>query len=88
MRAHGKATVWGAHIGVGRASHARRWYQQLGAWWAAHKAARREARLASLNACWDAKHEAFTPLGAEAAPEMAAAQGALTVAAMLYGLSQ
>jgi hypothetical protein len=88
MRARGHATVWGTHMGVGRAGSGARWYQQLRERWAAHKAARREVRLASLNACWDATHEAFTPLGAEAAPEMAAAHAAISVATLLYGLSQ
>jgi hypothetical protein len=88
MRARGHANVWGTHMGVGRAGSGAGWYQQLRERWAAHKAARREARLASLNACWDATHEAFTPLGAEAAPEMAAAHAALSVATLLYGLSQ
>jgi hypothetical protein len=88
MRAHGQATVWGTHVGVGRTRDAKGWYQQLGDWWAAHKAARRQARLAALDARWDAQREAAQPLRADAAPEMAVAQGALTVATMLYGLSQ
>jgi hypothetical protein len=75
-------------MGVGRASNGAGWYQQLRDWWTAHKSARQEARLASLRACWDSKREVVTPLRAEAAPEMAAAQHALSVAIMLYGLNQ
>jgi hypothetical protein len=88
MRAHGQVMVWGTHVGAGHAKGNAGWLQHLREWWAARKAARRQARLAALNACWDAEHEAIRPLRAEAAPEMAAAQGALTVATMLYGLSQ
>ena len=87
MRAQGHGLVWGTHAGEGRSSEAKGWYQQLKEWWAARKAAREQARLAVLDACWDARHESVRPLRAEAAPEMAAAQGALTVATMLYGLS-
>ena len=86
MRAQGHTTVWGTHIEVGRIGGRTGWYQQLKEWWMAGKAARRQAQLATLNACWDAQHEVVRPLRAEAAIEMAAAQGALRVATMLYGL--
>ena len=88
MRAQGNTTVWGSHIGVGSAQGARSWYQQLRDWWATHKEARREAQLASLDHCWDGKREVFTPLGAEAAPEMAIARGALSMAMKPYSLIQ
>ena len=88
MRAHGHVLVWGTHAGERRATAAKGWYQQLREWWVVRKAARRQARFAALGACWDARHEAVRPLRAEAAPEMAAARGALTMATMLYGLNQ
>jgi hypothetical protein len=83
MRAQGHVLVWGTQAGEGCASDAKGWYQPLKAWWIAHKAARRQARMAALEARWDAQHEAVRPSGAEAA-----AQGALRVATLLYGLSQ
>jgi hypothetical protein len=88
MRAHGHTTVWGTHLGIGRGPEAQRWYQQLRDRWAAYTAARREANLAALHTRWDATREAVTPCRAEAAPEMATAQHALSVATVLYGLSQ
>jgi hypothetical protein len=88
MRTHGHTTVCGPHIGIGRARDAKGWYEPLREWWAAHKAMRRKAKLAAIAARWNAKSEAVTPFRAEAAPEMAAAQHALSVATMLYGLSQ
>ncbi|MGH8063674.1 MAG: hypothetical protein ACRERE_00250 [Candidatus Entotheonellia bacterium] len=87
MQAHGHTTVWGSHISVGRARHTAGRLQQLRAWWAAYTARRRHAKLAALNGCWDAKREVLQPLRAEAAPEMAAAQGALSMATQLYGLT-
>jgi hypothetical protein len=87
MRAYGHVSVWRTRIGIGRANEDKGWYQQLRDWWTTHHAVRREARLAALTACWDAKHEAVTPFRAEAAPEMAAAQCARSVAALIYGLA-
>jgi hypothetical protein len=82
MQSHGHATVWGTHTGTGCAS----WYQQLKEWWAARTSARRQAKLSALKTCWDPEHEAFKPLRAEAAIEMAIAQGALSMATQPYSL--
>ena len=87
MHSNGHTTVWRTHIGIGRATDEKGWYQQLKEWWVAHKAARHDAKLATLRARWDARREAVTSHRAEAAPEMAAAQHTLSVVTMLYGLA-
>jgi hypothetical protein len=87
MHANGHITVWGTHISVSRARDTKSWYQQIRARWTAYKAARYDAKLATIRARWDARREAVTPFRAEAAPEMAAAQHTLSVATMLYGLA-
>jgi hypothetical protein len=58
----------------------------LKAWWAAHRAAQHEARLAALNAQWDAKREVVKSYRAEAAIEMALAQAAHCMATQPYSL--
>ena len=80
MRSHGHATVWGTHIEVGRANESTSWYQQLKEWWARRASRHQQAKLDSLHACWDAKHEAVNPRRAEAAIEMAIAHGAVSMA--------
>jgi hypothetical protein len=87
MWSHGHTTVWGTHIGVGRASDRASWYQHLKEWWQARASARQQARLAALNACWDAKREAIRSLRADAAPDMVVAQHAFSTATRLYGLT-
>jgi hypothetical protein len=87
MRSPGHATVWGTHIGIGRAKGGAGWFQQLKDWWQAHKTARQQAKLATLKACWDAHRELVRPLRAEAAVEMVAPQHAFSTALMLYGMT-
>jgi hypothetical protein len=87
MPAHGHTTVWGTHIGIGRTTDAKRWYQQLKAWWADHQAARREAHLARLTACWDARREAVRPLHADTAVDMVASTHAFSTTTALCDLS-
>jgi hypothetical protein len=87
MRSHGQATLWGTHIEVGRARSGAGWYRQLRQWWDAHKAAREQAKLRTLNACWDAQREAVRPLQAETAADMVAAQHAFSTAIRLSGLA-
>jgi hypothetical protein len=86
MRSHGHATVWGTHIGQGSVSGRASWYQQLKECWAACTSARQQVKLSALKTCWNAEHEAFKPLRAEAAIEMAIAQGALSMATQPYSL--
>jgi hypothetical protein len=50
MHANGQTTVWGTHIDVNRARDAKSWYQQIRDQWTAYKAARHDAKLATLNA--------------------------------------
>jgi hypothetical protein len=88
MSTHGHTTAWGTSIGIGRARDTKGWYHQLKEWWVGHKAMRRDAKRAARTACWNAKREVGTPRRAEAAPEMAVSQHALSVATMLYGLSE
>ena len=80
-------SVWSTHIGVGRATDGKGWYQQVKAWWAAHKAARHEARLATLTARWDATREAVRPLPADAALDMVASTHACSTTTALCDLS-
>jgi hypothetical protein len=70
MAMHGHTTTWGTHIGGGRATKTQSWYAQMKAWWATHKAVRHEARLATLKAHWDAKHESVRSFRADAAIDM------------------
>ena len=72
MRTHGPASVWRTPIGVVRANDDQGWYQQLKAWWAAHKTVRHDTKLTALNARWDARREVVTPLRADAAADMGA----------------
>jgi hypothetical protein len=72
MPSHGHTTVWGTHIGIGRAPDAKGWSQQLKAWWAAQKAMRHEAKLTALNARWHARREVVRVQHADAAVDMVA----------------
>jgi len=79
MRAQGQTPVWGTPLGFGRRTDGQSWYQQMKAWWTTHKTARQQATVDALHRCWDAKREAVRPLRAEAAIDMALAQGTLSI---------
>jgi hypothetical protein len=87
MRAQGLSTAGWMHRRVGPTRETTRWYRPLQHWWTTRQIARREAHLAALAARWDAAHEAVTPRRAEAALEMAVAQGALAIATQPYGFA-
>jgi hypothetical protein len=86
MHAHGHITVWGTHIGVTRARDSKSWYQQLTEWWAAHQAARHDAKLATLKARSDAMREAVRPLHAGAALDMVVSRHACSTTTALCDL--
>jgi hypothetical protein len=87
MRAQGLSTMGWMHRLGGRARRGAGWYRQLRDGWAARQATRRAANLAALSTCWNATREAFTPLRAEAAVDMAMAQGALSIAMQPYAFA-
>ena len=87
MPAHGHTTVWGTHIGIGRASDAKSCYQQMKAWWTAHSAARQDAKLATLRARWDTRREAVRPLQTDAAIDMVASTHAFSTTTTLCDLA-
>lgn len=86
MHANGHTTVWGRPIGVGRAADGKGWYQQLTDWWVARKAARHDAKLATLRARWDARREAVRLQHADAAVDMVAPVHACSTATALCDL--
>jgi hypothetical protein len=86
MSAQGHTTVWGTPIGIGRATDTQGWYQQLTAWWADHKATRREAHLTTLNARWDARREAVLLNHADAAVDLVVRTHAFSTTAALCDL--
>jgi hypothetical protein len=87
MHTNSHTTVWGTHIGVGRARDTKNWYQQLRDRWAAHKAARHDAKLATLRARWDARREAVRPLHADAAIDIVASTHAFSTTTALCDLT-
>jgi hypothetical protein len=87
MRTHGQTTVWNHHNTVSWGKPRTAWFQQLYNWWMLYTATRRDKKLAALSGCWDAHGEVFKAVRAESAAEMAASNGALSVATQLYGLS-
>jgi hypothetical protein len=86
MRAYGHASVWRMHIGVGRSTDRKGWYQQMKAWWVAHKTARYDEKLDGLRAQWDARREAVRPPHADAAVDMVASTHACSTTTALCNL--
>jgi hypothetical protein len=86
MRTQGPASVWKTHVGIGRAREAKGWSRQLQEWWTARKAARHDARLATINARWDARREAVRVLHADAAADMVVSAHACSTTTALCNL--
>jgi hypothetical protein len=86
MHANGHTTAWGTHIGVGRARDTKLWYQQLKAWWADQRAARREAGLTVLKARWDVRREAVRTVHADTAIDLVASRHACSTTTALCDL--
>jgi hypothetical protein len=87
MHANGHTTVWGTHLGVSRARGTKSWCQQIRDRWTAYKAARHDAKLATLKARWDARREAVRPLHADAALDLVAATHAFSTTTALCDLT-
>ena len=87
MRAHGHASVWRMHVGLGRTRVTKSWYEQIRDRWTAYKATRRDAKLATLRARWDASREAVRPLHADAAIDMVASTHAFPTTTALCNLA-
>jgi hypothetical protein len=87
MHANGHTTVWGTHIGVGRAGGVKGWYHELKDWWTAHKNAYHEARRATLKARWDARRETVRPIHADAAVDLVASTHAFSTTTALCDLA-
>ena len=88
MHAHGQTTVWGTHIGVGRAQDVQGWYHLLKDRWAAYKTARHEANLAILKARWNGRREVVSSLHADAALDLVASTHAFSTTTALCDLAQ
>jgi hypothetical protein len=86
MRANGHITVWGTPIVASRARDTKSWYQRTRERWTAYKAARHDAKLATLRARWDARREAIHLLRADAALDMVAATHAFSTTMALCDL--
>jgi hypothetical protein len=86
MHAHGHTTVWGTHIGIGHVGDVKSWLHRIQQWWAARKAARQAAHLATLRARWDAKHETVRSLRTDAAVDMVATAHAFSTTTALCDL--
>src|SRR5262245_13063761 len=87
MHAHGHTTLWGTRLGVGQTTYDRSWYQQVKAWWTAHRIAREESKLATLRGYWDARREAVRPMYTHAISDMVTSTHRSSVTTALCDLS-
>jgi hypothetical protein len=87
MHANRQTTVWETPIGVSCPRDTKSCYQQIRDRWTAYKAARHDAKLATLKARWDARREAVRPLRADAAIDMVASTHACSTTTALCDLT-
>jgi len=86
MRAQGHTTVWGTHVGVGRAREHPGVFERLRAWRSSRRLAKRQLALARWEARWDPEREKFRLPSTESALEHVARKAGLSLSMALYNL--
>jgi len=87
MRAHSQTMDQRPRVGVMVDVGGLDWFQRLRQWFKGLSPRRREIGPVSPYGTWDAQHERFRPLRAEAALDIVAAQGGVSWSSQIYNTS-